>query len=172
MSNLKERLFNYYEANELRVDMAFFLGGFIFDIFTLSGVDDLFSITQQIVYLVLIGIILSAELISSPIPPKLQKIWDYRSAITHFLLGSLLSVYSLFFLKSASIFNSIVFVALLMLVMVANELKNVQSSGVNTKIALYVICLFSFFSLLIPTLLGFVGWIPFLLTTAMTSLIL
>lgn len=63
-----------------------------------------------------------------------------------------------------------IFVIILMALMVANELKNVQKSEVNIKIALYIICIFSFFSMIFPVLLGFVGLLPFLLALLATSL--
>lgn len=174
MAGLKQKALEYYEQNETKVDIGFFLAGFIFDIFTLSSIDDVFSITQQLVYLGIVGSILYFEMLSAhkviTISSRFEKIWEYRQLIFHFLLGSLLSVYSLFYLKSASVFSSIVFVALLMGLMVANELKSVQKSEINIKVGLYVICVFSFFSMLIPVLLGFVGYVPFLLSLVLTGL--
>jgi hypothetical protein len=176
MQSLKERALHYYEKNETKVDIAFFLGGFIFDVLTLSDVDDPLSILQQVVYLFVIGLILYHDFLNthglSEISKRFQKFWDYRQLAVHFLLGSLLSVYSLFFLKSASIFSSIIFVLLIMGIMVANELKSVQKSAVDLKVGLYVICVFAFFSMMIPVLLGFVGLLPFLLSIASTALVL
>lgn len=176
MQSLKERALHYYEKNETKVDIAFFLGGFIFDVLTLSDVDDPLSILQQVVYLVVIGLILYHDFLNThglaEISKRFQKFWDYRQLAAHFLLGSLLSVYSLFFLKSASIFSSIIFVLLIMGIMVANELKSVQKSAVDLKVGLYVICVFAFFSMMIPVLLGFVGLLPFLLSIASTALVL
>lgn len=170
---LKSRFFTYYEKNSTRVDIAFFLGGFVFDVFTLSDIDNPFNIAQQIVYLLITGGILCVEFLRGlnllALNPRLARMWKYHELAFHFLLGSLLSIYSLFFLKSASLFSSIAFVLLLMGVMVANELKNVHRAQVNVKIGLYVICVFCFFSLLIPVLLGFVGWIPFILATGCTA---
>lgn len=167
MTGLKERVFNYYEKNETKIDIAFFLGGFVFDVVTLSEIDDSLSILQQLVYLLTTGSILYYEFLEPfgvvQIHPRLQKIWNYRQLIFHFLLGSLLSVYSLFFLKSSSFFSSVFFVLLLMVLMIANELKTVQKSKINIKIALHLICVFSFFSMIIPVILGFVGTLPFAL---------
>lgn len=172
MAGLKSKLSEYYEKNETKVDIAFFLGGFVFDIFTLSDIDDPFSILQQVVYLFVTGLILYCEFLEPlalvKIPPRLQKIWNYHQLIFHFILGSLLSVYSLFFLKSSSFFSSMIFVVLLLALMIANELKRVQSSQISVKIALYIICVFSFFSMIIPVLLGFVGSIPFALAMLCT----
>lgn len=173
MTQLKNRLLNYYEQNEAKVDIAFFLGGFFFDIFTLSDVDDVLGIAQQIVYLFILGSILYYDFLDDngffKASPRMEKIWNYRQPILHFFLGSLLSVYSLFFLKSASIFSSIVFVILLIGLMIANELKSVQKSKIDIKIGLYVICVFSFFSMTIPVILGFVGIFPFMLSVICTA---
>lgn len=173
MEELKGRLLAYYEKNETKMDLAFFLAGFIFDVFTLSDIDDPLSILQQIVYLVLVGAILFREFlvdagVETP-PVRFKRLWDYRKLAVHFMMGSLLSIYSLFFLKSASFFSSIIFVVLLMGLMVANELRPVQKGGINIRMGLYVICILSFFSMIVPVLLGFVGWIPLILSLALTG---
>ena len=146
MASLKERLLEYYEKNETKVDIGFFLGGFLFDVVTLSDVDDPLSIAQQVVYLIVIAAILYYDFLNThgfaKISSRMEKYWNYRQLAVHFLLGSLLSVYSLFFLKSASFFSSIVFVLLMLGIMVANELKSVQKSAVDLKVGLYVICVF------------------------------
>lgn len=173
MTALKNRALEYYERHELRFDIGFFLGGFFFDILTLSDVDDILGISQQLVYLFLLGLILYYDFLDSKglikVPERLQKFWEFRQAALHFLLGSLLSLYSLFFLKSAALFSSMLFVVILVVVMIANELKSVRSRGVNIKIALFVVCVFSFFSITVPVGLGFVGLFPFLLSVALTG---
>jgi len=171
----KSRALAYYEKHELRLSLAFFVGGFIFDVFTLSDIDDPISIAQQVAYIAIMGFILcydfvngeEAELQSGP--GLVRRFWAYRMLVFHFFLGSLLSIYSLFFLKSASFFSSVVFVLFLLGMMVGNELKSVQKSGLDFKIALYVICVFCFFSMVIPILLGFVGMFPFLLSLIATA---
>ena len=176
MAGLRQQISEYYEKHETRIDIAFFLGGFIFDVFTLSQIDDPLAVFQQVAYLFVIGLILYYEFLAScgvfQPGPRLQKVWNYRQLVVHFLLGSLLSVYSLFFLKSASFFSSLIFVLIIMVLMVLNEMKSVQKSEVNIKIGLYVICVFSFFSMMVPVILGFVGLFPFLLSVGMTGLFL
>ncbi|MNJ96850.1 hypothetical protein D3C87_145840 [compost metagenome] len=176
MTKLKDRVLEYYEKNETKVDVFFFLAGFFFDVFTLTDVDDLLGVTQQVVYLLILGAILYFDFLSAhgfvQIPKKIEKVWEYRQPALHFLMGSLLSLYSLFFLKSASLFSSIVFVLLLVVLMIANELKSIRKSGINIKIALYVICVFSFFSITVPVLLGFVGVVPFILSLGLTGAVL
>ncbi|RZA08659.1 MAG: DUF2914 domain-containing protein [Proteobacteria bacterium] len=170
----KTRAFAYYERHELKLSLAFFLGGFVFDVLTLSDIDDPYSIAQQFAYLLGIGLILLYDLVRGEEatlefgPAVLKRAWGYRRLGLHFLLGSLFSIYSLFFLKSASFFSSILFVGILLVIMVGNELEAVQKRGVDSKIALFVICLFCFFSMVFPVLLGHVGWVPFLLSMGAT----
>ena len=173
---LKERARAFYERHEMSVDLAFFVGGFVFDIFTLSDIDDPLAILQQVVYLSAIGAVLYAEFLEPlgkfRVPERIKLAWENRELVIHFILGSLLSTYSLFFLKSSSLFSSAVFVAVLLILMVLNELKPVQRSPVNIKMGLYMVCVFSFFSMMVPVALGFVGLIPFSLAILLTGLVI
>ena len=168
MSELKTKLSHFYEKNEKKIDIAFFLAGYVFDALMVSEVDEPFVILQQMVYLLLIGLILGYDLLiessSVKIPAKLEKVWKYRELPLHFFLGTLLNVYSIFFIKSSSIFSSGIFVLLLLTLIVLNESKMVKKSKVNLKICWFVVCLFSFFSIMTPVLFGFIGWVPFLVS--------
>ena len=109
-----DRLWRFYEQNERTVDIAFFAGGFLFDVFTLTRVDAWFGVAQQVVYLLLTGAILLDIFFDEGKPPRqlegmpALKRWyfEYRMAAVHFLLGALLSVYTLFFFKSSSVLVS------------------------------------------------------------------
>src|SRR4249920_3855867 len=48
------RLKLYYEQHEAKLAIAFFVGGFLFDILTLGRVDSWLTIGQEILYLVVI----------------------------------------------------------------------------------------------------------------------
>ena len=111
---LKEQISNFITKNETKLEIAFFVGGFIFDIWMLAAPDEIFSVLQQLVYLLIIASLIHFELLHrlNSWRPKgliISKIWTYRTLVLHFLLGSLLSVYSLFYIKSSSIFSSMFF---------------------------------------------------------------
>lgn len=171
--SVKQKFLNYYETHATKVDVSVFLGGFLFDVFFLSSIDDLFGLAQNVVYLIALAALLYFDFLHENqklnLPKFLVKPWEFRKLAIHFILGSLLSVYSLFFFKSASLFNSIAFVLLLMFLMVANETRFLQDRKLNIKVALFFLLLFSFFSMMIPTFLGFVGWFPFLLAALATT---
>ena len=156
-------------------NLLFFVAGFVFDIFaTRAGVDHGLMIVQQVIYLAVIGAILYVDFVRDaqpdalPMPRWLERLWKYRSAAFHFCLGTLMNLYSLFFLMSASLFSSIVFVVILFGVVVLNELHAVRRRGLDVKVAFYVLCIFCFWSLMIPIALGSIGRLTFLLSFAAT----
>ena len=165
-------LLTYYRNNEIRCDIAFFVAGIIFDIFTLSSIDDPFAIIQQVIYLVIIGTFIFLEFSLTKTDLKENSMWkstwDYHPLIVHFLLGSLLSAYSLFFIKSASLFSSVFFILMMISLLVFNEMKRLQNSTWNFKWSLFLLCVFCFFSMTTPLWMGFVGWTPFLFSIACT----
>ena len=168
-----QRLKLYYERHEQAFDIAAFAGGFVFDIAMLDRIDAWSTIIQQGVYLLLIAIILlqmfSAE--GHPAPDmgtmSAPKRWyyQYRNAFVHFLLGTLLNLYTLFFFKSASLFVSFVFMVVLALLLVANESKRLKEQfGLSLKFALFSLCLLSFCAGIVPVFVGTIGPFVFLLS--------
>lgn len=174
--SIKEKTTDFINKHETKLDIAFFVGGFLFDILFISDPDDLFSIAQQAVYLFIVATLIHYEMLFRlhkwrP-ADSLLKIWSYRDFTLHFFLGSLLSVYSLFYIKSASILSSFIFLILLIGIILLNELSFAKSGKVSLKVAFYAICLFSFFSVIYPIILGFVGWTPLFFSVVSTVLIL
>lgn len=180
----KDRFRHYHHQHELKLEVLMFCAGFTFDIIaTGEGVADTKMIVQQIVYLSIIGFILYMDVLRearggearsaegatfAQFSPKVEKAWEYRGLALHFCLGTLMNIYSIFFLLSASFFSSIVFVLLLFLALVSNELKAVRKRGADVKIALYVVCVFCFASLMFPLVFHHVGLAPFLCAFATT----
>jgi hypothetical protein len=173
----KDKVLEYYSQNETKINISFFIGGIIFDVFTLSDIDSLSSIIQQIIYIIGVGLLLYYDFLDrhnllSIQSEKIKKLWQYRDVAIHFLMGGVLNLYSLFFLKSSSFMASFVFLGFMLAMIIANELKIVQENKINLKIALYFICIFSFFALIYPLFLGFVGWLPFSMAFISTALVI
>ena len=161
----------------LKWNLLFFIAGFVFDIITLAGVDHTLLIVQQIVYLVVIGAILYVDFVRDaqpealPMPRWIERLWQYRSLVFHFCLGTLMNLYSIFFMMSASLFSSIVFVVILFGAVVMNEMHRVRR-GLDVKVAFFVLCIFCFWSLLIPILLHSISRLTFLVSFVATLAIL
>ncbi len=164
------RLKLYYERNERSVTVLSFVAGFLFDIVTLSRIDSWLSIGQQILYLVVIATALT-QMVLEQGGPQLEldrmfffKRWyyQYRTAIVHFLFGSLLNLYTIFFFKSSSLLVSFSFLAFLVLLLVANESKRFKSLGLPFKFGMLSLCVLSFFAYVVPILVGSIGLLVFL----------
>lgn len=165
MKDIKERFLAFYRKHEIAVSAAVFFGGFIFDLFTLGRIDDLFNLLQQALYLLILGGLLVYEIkvrmgILSP-AGRLAQVWDYHDLIVHFLFGSLLSVYTIFYFTSASAITGTIFILLLVGLMCANEFPQFQRLGLPVRVILYAICVLSYFAFFYPILLGHVGVLPF-----------
>ena len=166
------RLKLYYAQNERRVAVSFFVAGFVFDIFTTGRIDSWLTIGQQLAYLAVVMLALTQMLLEQGEPPRdlaamrALKRWyfEYRSAILHFLLGALLSLYAIFFFKSSSLFASFGFLAVLVTLLVANESERFRKLGLPFKFALLGLCWLSFFAYVIPILVGSIGTGVFLLS--------
>src|SRR3954468_2032383 len=167
-----QRLRLYYETHEHAFDIAAFISGFVFDIAMLDRIDAWSTIIQQAVYLLLIGIILMQLFFAQGKPlPELQQLprlkrwyYEYRTPFVHFLLGTLLNLYTLFFFKSSSLFVSAAFMVILVLLLIANESKRLKQLGLSFKFALFSLCLLSFCASIVPVFAGSVGLFVFLLS--------
>ncbi len=156
-----ERLKLYYGRNEGRVAAAFFIAGFIFDMLTVGRIDSWATIGQQAVYLAVITTALLQMLVEHGEPPRqppafVLKRWyyEYRNALVHFLMGALLNLYAIFYFKSSSLLVSFGFLGFLVILLLANEFRRVQSLGLSFKFALLALCFLSFSAYLIPVLVG------------------
>jgi hypothetical protein len=162
-----ERLKAYRARHAVAEGALFFLAGFLIDVFTLSRIDDWLNILQQGVYLTVLGTLLLFELriwMGKGEPPRfLQRYWRFSEDAIHFLFGSLLSVYALLFLKSASDLVSFGFLVFLFGLLVANELPQFRRLGPALRLALFSFCVTAYFAYLVPVLVGFIRpWLFFL----------
>lgn len=167
---------NLWQKNEKFLAAEFFLSGFIFDIVTLQRIDDQLTIVQQGLFLVLILIFLILKTIAwnppSHWPSWGLKAWSFHVEALHFLFGSLLSGFMVFYFKSSSVFTSAGFLLVLLILLVANEFQRFKDLELPFKWALCSLCLVSFLSFLMPILLGFVGISTFILSMIAAILVL
>lgn len=161
----KNRFLSFYQNHEVLVSASIFIFGFIFDLLTLGRIDDVLNLIQQAVYLSLLGLLLLYEIREQlgivRFSPRIEKLWQYQNLVVHFLFGSLLSAYTIFYYTSASALTSFFFILLLAGLMLANEFPQIQRMGLAVRLILFAICLLSYFAFFYPILLGHVGIIPF-----------
>lgn len=165
----KNQFFDFYQRHEVLVSAGVFILGFVFDLLTLGRIDDLLNLVQQAIYLSILGTLLLCEIKikigSLTLSERGKKFWEYHDLVVHFLFGSLLSVYTIFYYTSASALTSLLFILLLAGLMLANEFPQFQRLGLPVRVILFSICVLSYFSFFYPILIGHVGWLPFWLGT-------
>lgn len=167
-NSLMARTRALYQKYEAFLPAIFFLAGFLFDIITLDRIDSWFNIAQQGVYLIILHIILTQMLIEFGTRTQLSPQWrhyiEWRIPIVHFIFGSLLSSYTLFYFKSASLASSFVFLLFMLAILVINELPKFHGLDVLLKLGLLALCSMSYCAYLIPILIGKTGTIIFLVS--------
>ncbi len=172
---LRERARRFYDEHEAVCTTAFFVAGFLFDTLFVGRIDKLHNILHQAAYLSMCAWLTSLEMRelygSFRPPPRLLVAWKYHAGATHFMLGTLLNIYTLFYFKSASTLTSLLFMALMAGLLAVNELKPFEESGTTTRMTLFSLCLVSYFTYLIPTLIGSLGPWQFVLSLVGAGLV-
>jgi len=160
LTKVRESLHKYRKWEPL----AFFTAGFCFDALLLHRIDDPLMLTHQAVYLLLAALIIAWDLFCeeghSPVPKWLDKAWIYREGILHFVLGTLLNVYTIFYFKSGSMMSSLSFLAFLGLLLFLNEARPSRISKHLLRNALFGLCLISYMNIIVSIAIGSVGpWV-------------
>ena len=154
---------------------AFFILGFAFDLLTTDRIDQSFSLWMQFGYLFVAGLFIFWEVTRPRLwiegPKFFQWIWKYHLGIIHFCFGSLLSVYTIFYFKSASFWTSIIFLFSMVSLLLLNEVPRFQAMGRTLRFTMFAICLSSYLTYLIPVFSGAIGTIPFSLSIIISSAI-
>ena len=141
--------------------VAFFGAGFLFDVVAVRRVDDALMLLQQGLYLTVLALLLILDEryrsgVATP-PRALQRAWRFAEDAMHFFLGTLLNQFLLLYLKSSSGLASLLFMATLCALLVANELPGLRERGPVVRVALFSLCMTSYFAMLLPILLGFIS---------------
>ncbi len=171
-SSFYQQILELHRKYEKWMGPLFFFLGFIFDIFTLGRIDDLLNILSQGLYLIILFTFLNFEFTAYPSHKKLEKVFEFKDEIFHFILGALLSAFTLFYFKSASLSASFLFMFLILALLVMNESQRFQKLGLLVKSSLLYLCLLTYCLYLIPLIIGKVGFFPFIFSLTISLIIL
>ncbi len=173
---MKEKLLNFYNKNQRWLPASFFILGFLFDILTIDRIDSLLQSIQQAAYLLILAVLLFYTLKEQkkikPLPDKWMRYWKYHEIALQFFFGNLLSSFTLFYFKSASFLNSFVFIIFIVALLILNEISDKFKYRFYLYIFMYTLCVASFWIYVIPSLLGFIGALPFILSMLTSSIFL
>lgn len=145
--------------------VLFFLAGFAADVLTLRRIDNTLTLAKHGAFLVLLTALLVLDQRRELLPPKrLKRILPFTLDAIHFLLGSLLSAFTVLYFKSASGIGPLAFLAGLLALLVANEVPAFRRLGPTLRFGLYSFCVTSYLAYLFPVLLGYLS--PWLFVAA------
>lgn len=161
---------------------VFFLSGVAYDTLTLTRIDRLQDNLLLLVYLLLLGvlIVLTGRLGIEPAPDGEQLAalapfvrWvlhsrPYYPMASQFLLGGLFSAYAIFYSRSATLTSTAIFFALLVTLLVGNELLRNRLSNLRLLVSLYALVCFAFFTFFLPVMTGYMNVAIFLLGAALS----
>ena len=154
---------------------AMFVAGFLFDFLTLQRIDAWRDLAIQLGYLLGVTALLVWQYRerSGRWTPgrRLARWWRYNVEALHFLYGGLLSAYVVLYFRSSTLRGPAVFLALLVAVMVLNEVPRVRQAGSPLRMGLYAFCVLSFLNYFIPILLGRIGGWVFLLALVLSAIV-
>lgn len=121
-------------------------------------IDETPILVQQAAYLMVTGLLLGAmlrfELLHLEPPAWLRRPWRYVEHALHFMLGTLLNAFILFYVKSGSGVTAVLFLVLISLLLLLNEHRRFQRLGPVVLFGLYSFALTSYLAYLLPVLAG------------------
>ncbi len=166
------RIKGWRQAHPVAESALFFAAGFLFDLATLSRIDDGATMLQLGSYLLILGTLLIMGEVygvrALPAPRLLQRALPYVDDAVHFLLGSVLSSFALFYFKSAAGLSGALFSVVLFGLLVGNELPRFRQLGPVMRFAVYSFCVTSFLAYVLPVLAGFLSVVLFLAAVALS----
>lgn len=161
---LKARFDHWRHHNPKTEAVTFFFGGFCFDLLMLHRIDSAPMLIHQGTYLSLLAVLLVVDHRLTYAEERgveiakwrgwVAKLVEIRHGLIHFLFGTLLNAFIVFYFRAASGIWAFLFLIGLGAVLVANELPRFRMLGPVMRYALYSFALTSYLAYLFPTLAG------------------
>lgn len=156
---------NFYGRFERPISSFSLVFGFIFDIVTLKRVDTLWENFWILGHLIVVGVFitlihLQKNEVGGEKNPSKAHFWYVN--ILQFVFGGILSTYLVFYFRSADIFVTWPFIALLVAAFWANESLKRHYIRLSFQISLFFLSIYSFLIFLVPVVIHKIGPAVFL----------
>ncbi len=158
---------NFYGRFERPISSLSLILGFVFDAVTLKRVDTLWENLWVLGHLLIVGIfiiLVHLREVEEGGEKNPSKIHFWYVNILQFFFGGILSTYLVFYFRSADIFVTWPFIALLVLAFIANESFKKHYIKLNFQISLFFLSIYSFAIFLVPVILHKINTWTFLLS--------
>jgi len=142
-----------------------FLLGFLTDLILLNRVDDAIDNLILFMYVALasLSLVLFYVAVAEKAPPRIVTfLQSFMPVVMQYSFGGLLSGMLIFYGRSGDFLVSAPFLALIISVMLANELVKKRSDRLLYNLVVYFIGIFSYFVLVVPVLIGEMGNLIFI----------
>lgn len=158
---------NFYGRFERPISSLSLVGGFVFDALTLKRVDTLWENLWVLGHLLIVGIFitlihLQENEVGGEKNPQKAHFWYVN--ILQFFFGGILSTYLVFYFRSADIFLTWPFIALLVFAFIANESLKRHYIRLSFQISLFFLSIYSFAIFIVPVILHKIGAFVFILS--------
>ena len=151
---------NFYSRFERPISSFSLVLGFVFDAMTLKRVDTLWENLWILGHLVIVGLFitlihLQKNEVGGEKNPRRAHFWYVN--ILQFFFGGILSTYLVFYFRSADIFVTWPFIALLIFAFWANESLKRHYIRLSFQISLFFLSIYSFAIFLVPVVIHQIG---------------
>ncbi|HRK54273.1 MAG TPA: DUF2914 domain-containing protein [Cyclobacteriaceae bacterium] len=164
---------NFIRRHEKYLPVLFFIGGFIFDSFTLGRIDRLYDIVVLCLHMAsltitvyLYNIIHDAKWENS----FLKRYEEYFPLAIQFFFGGLTSAYVIYFSRSVSLSKTASFFVILVALLLANEFLKRRISNKYLQFSVYFFLNFTFFTFMIPVFIKQMNTLTFIISGVVSLL--
>ncbi len=174
-NNKFQKLKTFADKYEAYLSPAILFGGFLFDNFTLKRID---LWMENLVILIYLGLALFFIIfINIHERGFWEKIFSKKGAslaalALQFVFGGLFSAFFVFYSRSASLFDSWIFLLVLLALLIGNEKAREKYFGFIVHVNIFYFTLFSYFVFAVPVFLGRMGADVFLISGAFSLVVI
>lgn len=157
----------YIRKHEKYAPLMFFIGGFIFDSFTLGRIDRLYDLTILCSHMTLLTVTIILYNLADDGKWKntiLERFQEYFPLAIQFFFGGLSSAYVIYFSRSVSLSRTISFFVILVALLVANEFLKRRISNKYLQFSVYFFINFTFFTFIIPVIIKVMSTTVFIIS--------
>jgi MFS family permease len=148
----------FRQRHHTAFDLVFFVAGFSFDALVLRRIDDRMVLVQQGVYLLLAALLFVLDHVlrvrGVEPPGRWGQAASMRLPVLHFLLGTLLNAFLVFYFRASATLFSFLFLVGLGAAIVFNELPRFRREGSAMRLGLLSFSLTSYLAYLLPMIWG------------------
>ena len=166
------RLKGFRQRHRKKEVVLFFMGGFCFDLLLLERIDSVPMLIHQGSYLLLLSILLAVDHHYDRVALGhgfWGKLLHFRHEMIHFLFGTLLNAFLVFYFKASSGLFAFAFMVVLGAVLLANEMPQFRRLGPPMRVALHGFAVTSYLAYLLPVIAGFLSPYLFVLAACVSA---